>query len=80
VPHDPPNNPVTGKLVTGQAEADILTKAMKSELKAAFSAFCLNLASGTSLEVASQEFGGRLSIIKTAYDRALIIAKTEFSA
>jgi hypothetical protein len=63
---------------SAQDTTAVLQKAVKTEIKAAFQALCLNIASGTSIEVASQEFGVRVNIIKSAYDRALTIAKTEF--
>jgi hypothetical protein len=57
-----------------------LEDAFHDELKAAFAAFCLNMASTDDIEDASQKFGRRLVNIKLAYQRVNAIAKTEFDA
>ena len=56
-----------------------LDKAFQDEVKAAFAAFCLNVASTDDIEDAAHKFGRRLANTKAAYERAAAILKTEFS-
>lgn len=69
-----PDNLDLGLLATAA-----LQKAFKDELKAAFAAFCLGLASGETTNTAALAFAKRLTNTHIAYARSQILIKAEFT-